>query len=94
MRAERRWIVLAEDGRHVTIGRHTDPSPEEIDRAGDQLSALGLGGWLAVLEGAYYRPEDEPTLLLVSEIAPTHGPTWNMAVDTFLQIRSNVLSPA
>ena len=27
---ERRWIILGEDGRHVTMGRHSDPSPEEL----------------------------------------------------------------
>ena len=27
---DRRWIVLGEDGRIVTLGRATDPSEEEI----------------------------------------------------------------
>jgi hypothetical protein len=35
---EKRWIVLADDGLHVTIGRHTDPSEDEIVRAGDALT--------------------------------------------------------
>jgi len=32
-RGERRWIVLGEDGRHVTMGRNSGPSPDEIARA-------------------------------------------------------------
>ena len=35
MAADRRWIILAQDGRHVTAGR----------------AALGLAGWLATLDG-------------------------------------------
>ena len=91
---ERRWIILAEDGRHVTVGRHTDPTPEEIGQAGSQLCALGVGGWLAVLEGGYYRPRDGVTLLMIREIAPTHGTTWDEAADSFQRIRNGVLSPA
>jgi hypothetical protein len=48
---ERRWIVLAEDGRYVTLGRETDPSDEEIGAAEAALVAQGIAGWLAVMEG-------------------------------------------
>jgi len=54
-RGERRWIVLGEDGRHVTMGRHSDPSPDEIAQAEAGLAAQGLAGWLAVMEGASYQ---------------------------------------
>ena len=33
----RRWIVLSEDGRHSTIGRHTDPTEEQLDLAANGL---------------------------------------------------------
>jgi hypothetical protein len=52
--AERRWIVLGTDGRHVSIGRDSDPSPEEIEAAEAALLAQGHGGWLAVTSGAYW----------------------------------------
>ena len=93
MRGERRWIILSEDGRHVTVGRHTDPSPDEVGQAGSQLRALGMGGWLAVLEGGYYGPRDPITLLMVREIAPTHGTTWDTAAASFRRIRDDALSP-
>jgi hypothetical protein len=41
-RGERRWIVLGEDGRHITMGRHSDPSPEEVAKAEAGLAAQGL----------------------------------------------------
>jgi hypothetical protein len=86
---ERRWIILADDGRHVTVGRHTDPTEEEIERAGAGLRAISAGGWLAVLEGAYYEP-GTVSLMLVKEIAPARC-EWDSAVTTFLQIRSRTI---
>ncbi len=49
--AERRWVILDTLGRHVTVGRHTDPSDAELDAAAVTLAGEGVGGWLAVLEG-------------------------------------------
>jgi hypothetical protein len=66
-RGERRWIVLTEDGRHVTLGRHTDPSPDEIAQAEAGLAAQGLAGWLAVMEGAYYQRR-KPSLMMVQPL--------------------------
>lgn len=48
----RRWAVLSEDGRYVTMGRATDPTSEEITRIEDAMQAQGLTGWLAVMEGS------------------------------------------
>jgi hypothetical protein len=52
--AERRWVVIAEDGRHVTLGRASDPTETEIREAEQALRAQGLAGWLAVMEGNPY----------------------------------------
>ena len=52
--AERRWIVLAEDGRFVTLGRASDPSETEILDAEKALATQGLSGWLAVMQGNPY----------------------------------------
>lgn len=86
MARERRWIILSEDGRHVTLGRDTDPTNEEIERAGEQLQSLGLGGWLAVVDGFYYRPVETLKLLKVREIAPS-STTWENAEAAFRRIR-------
>lgn len=51
---ERRWIVLGEDGRYVTLGRASDPTEQEISHTEDALLAQGLAGWLAVMQGNPY----------------------------------------
>jgi hypothetical protein len=65
---ETRWIVLGTDGRHVTLGRHSDPSPEEISEAERGLAAQGLSGWLALMKGGYY-VRLEPSLMMVRPLA-------------------------
>jgi hypothetical protein len=53
-RGERRWIVLTEDGRHVTLSRHTDPTDAEVDATEKTPIDQQLRGWLAVTEGDYW----------------------------------------
>ena len=45
---ERRWIILAPDGRHVTMGRAAPPSEAEVEAAAAALAAQGLAGKTAV----------------------------------------------
>ena len=86
MAGERRWIILAEDGRHATLGRHTDPSEAEIEAAGAGLGAQGLGGWVAVMDGFYHRPRSRLTLMMVRPVAPCPV-AWEQAVEAFQEIR-------
>jgi len=72
-RRERRWIILREDGQHVTVGRHSDPSPDEIARAEAGLRGHSLAGWLAVMEGAYYEQSD-PLLMMVRPLCEPKKP--------------------
>ena len=83
---EPRWIVLAQDGRHVTIGRHTDPAEAEIEASGEQLRSLGLGGWLVVMNGAYHQDRGPVTLMMVREIAPS-AVAWIDAEAAFHRIQ-------
>ena len=78
-REERRWIVLGEDGRHVTIGRQSDPSPDEIAQAQASLLAQGLAGWLAVMEGNYYQ-RLKPSLMMVRPLCNPRRPFAEAAV--------------
>ena len=41
---ENRWIALAEDGRHSTLGRDTDPTEPEVDVVEKALADQGLHG--------------------------------------------------
>lgn len=90
---ERRWMVLAEDGRHAWIGRQTDPSPEEIGAIEASLSAQGLAGWLAVAAGTYWRRRSRLVLL---EVQPLGTPVvaFADAVLAFESLRAAALSPA
>ena len=88
---EKRWIVLAIDGRHVTLGRHVDPTPEMIERAGARLRQIGVGGWLAVTEGRYYEPRDVLRVILVRPLAEPAS-DWDGAVATFMAIRAVALA--
>jgi hypothetical protein len=69
---ERRWLVVAEDGRHVTLGRHSDPSDEEVAEAGRGIDALGLAAWLVISEGGYYN-RIKVSLMVVRSITTKQG---------------------
>lgn len=40
----RRWIALGADGRHITLGCHSDPSEDDIARLEAELGRQGVGG--------------------------------------------------
>lgn len=88
-RSERRWIVLHEDGRHFAVGRHSDPSPQEIAQAEAGLKGHGLAGWLAVMEGAYYQL-GKPSLMMVRPLCDPRRP-FAEAVDAFQTARDSCL---
>lgn len=67
-RREQRWIILGSDGRHVTLGRQTDPTEDEILIAENSMRANGLSGWLAIMDGDYYASSRPPHLLLVRRL--------------------------
>lgn len=85
---DRRWVVLGEDGRFVTLGLATDPSQEEIARAEASLLAQGLTGWLAVMSGSPYARK-EPALLMVRPLAAPKG-SFDAAVKAFRASRQGM----
>jgi hypothetical protein len=78
---DRRWIVLGENGKFVTLGRATDPSEGEIARAEESLRVQGLAGWLAVMSGSPYATRS-PTLLMVRPLADPKG-SFDAAAEAF-----------
>jgi hypothetical protein len=90
---EKRWIALGADGRHVTLGRHSDPTEDEIDRLETNLREQGIGAWLAVAEGAYWNPKARMTLLMVRSIGNPAG-AWEQAAAAFNERRQDSLQPA
>lgn len=93
MTPERRWIILTEDGGHVTVGRHTDPTEEEISRASAQLRGLGVDGWLAILEGNYHAKGSKLTLMKVRELT-SGSKSWDAAAKDFMTRRRRTNAPA
>lgn len=83
---ERRWLVITSDGRHVTVGRATDPTPETLETASEELRGLGLAGWLAVSDGSYYGA-GRLELLLVRPLNELPGSIWEEARAAFLAAR-------
>lgn len=89
---ENRWIALAEDGRHSTLGRDTDPTESEIDAVEKALAEQGLHGWLAVAEGDYWAKRGNVSLMMVRPLG-TPSVTFEAAAAAFDTLRLRALQP-
>ena len=58
---------------------------------GDGLAALGLGGWLAIIEGDYWQTGCPMTLMMVRQLAQPRINGWEMAVEAFRTRREDAL---
>jgi hypothetical protein len=74
---ETRWIILTADGRHGTMGRHTDPSEDEIASAEAALRRIPLGDY----------SRDKLEVLMVRPLASPDPDDWDRAVAAFLARR-------
>jgi hypothetical protein len=81
----RTWIVLGQDGRHVTLGR-TSPIDAEIAAASDALNAQGLGGWIVAMDGSYWS-RGGVALAPVQTIGADVALDWPAAVNAFRDAR-------
>jgi hypothetical protein len=84
---EKRWLVVLQDGQHSTIGRHTDPTQEELDVFATQIDRLGVAGWLVISEGVYHS-RDPVTLMCVRRLSGTDG-DWTTAETLWRERRAN-----
>jgi len=82
-----RWIVLASDGRHTTLGRDTTPSDAEVAAAGVALASMGLAGWLVRVEGDYWSRRAPVVLTLLQPLAHADAANWPAAVAAFDAMR-------
>ncbi|MGX9967082.1 hypothetical protein ACVFYP_27415 [Roseomonas sp. F4] len=85
-------MLLAEDGRHVWLGRHSDPALEEIEAAEARLREMNLGGWLAIHDGDYWDREKPVNLMMVRSLA-SPAATWEQSRDCFEAKRREWLTP-
>ena len=79
---QQRWIVLGADGRHMSLGRATPPTDMEIIGVSDALTAQGLSGWLARMQGEYYSRQ-KVTLEPLQRIGISHDADWHAALSAF-----------
>jgi len=89
---ERRWIILAQDGRHVTMGRVAAPSEAEVEAVGAALVAQGLAGWLATLDGSYWSGR-RVTLAPVQMLGDSATLDWPTGITAFEAARQRALRP-
>jgi len=82
-----RWIVLASDGRHSTLGRYTAPDDAEVMAAGAALAITGLAGWLVRLEGDYWTRRAPVVLTMIKPLAYAAEADWPTAVAAFDAMR-------
>jgi hypothetical protein len=87
---ERRWMVLAQDGRHSWLGRASDPSPDELASVADALDGQGIAAWLAVSEGAYFSG-DKLAVIAVRPLTRALG-SWDDALTAFHARRTKALA--
>ena len=92
MPSERRWIILAQDGRHVTMGRAAPPSEAEVEAAAAALAAQGLAGWLATLDGNYWSRR-RVALAAVQTLGDGATLDWPAAITAFEAARQRTLRP-
>ncbi|MBX9751033.1 MAG: hypothetical protein K5Q68_15705 [Roseococcus sp.] len=92
MPSERRWIILAQDGRHVTMGRAAPPSEAEVEAAAAALAAQGLAGWLATLDGNYWSRR-RVTLASVQTLGDDARLDWPAAIAAFDVARKAATAP-
>ena len=90
--AERRWIILAQDGRHVTMGRAAPPSEAEVETAAAALAAQGLAGWLATLDGNYWSRRCV-ALAPMQMLGDSNTLDWPAAITAFEAARQRALRP-
>jgi hypothetical protein len=87
---KRTWAIIAEDGRHSLVGRHSDPAPEEITAIEAQLAEHKLAGWLVIMEGDYHRRGDM-SFVVVQPMASPAG-AFADARAAFEAIRQKMLA--
>ena len=83
---QQRWIVLGADGRHMSLGRATPPTDIEIIGVSDALTAQGLSGWLACMQGDYYS-RGKVMLEPLQRIGADHEADWQAALTAFHAVR-------
>ena len=71
----------------------TPPTDMEIIGVSDALTAQGLSGWLACMQGDYYS-RGKVTLAPLKRIGADHEADWQAALAAFQRLRGLALAQA
>jgi hypothetical protein len=93
MPREQRWIILAADGRHATLGRSAPPDEEEVAKAASALAATSHAGWLVRLDGDYWSRRARPVLTPIRRLACAIDADWPAAATAFETMRRTATTP-
>jgi len=88
---EKRWMLLASTGDHSWLGRHSDPSDEELAKLAGQLNQLALTGWLCIAEGDYWADHGHYAVMEVRRLAGNDE--FQVALNIFNEKRAGALRP-
>lgn len=87
--SETRWLIVAQDGRHVTMGRAAPPSDDEVMRCAEALVAQGIvGAWFVEMSGQYWSRR-RVSLVPIRQIVA--GGDWQGAEARFQAIRRSAM---
>jgi hypothetical protein len=86
-------MALGQDGRHVWLGRHSDPEQHELDDISAKLDAQGMTAWLAVMRGNFWSAANAREILVVRRLTQQDGDP-DAAVGMWREARSKTLSEA
>lgn len=85
---EKRWMVLVANGQHSWLGRHSDPSEDELLAVSRAMAKLGTAAWLCMAEGNFWADG----YYAVLQVKPLNGTgDFDAALEAFLAKRRETL---
>jgi hypothetical protein len=84
------YIVLGDDGRHISLSRVLPPDPATARDIGDKLQRDGRGGWVVRMDGDYWAKTFDVALSEPVSIAPSAS-SWGEACEAFFLRRRTAI---
>ena len=79
--ADPRWIILLESGEYALMGRHSEPTLDELHEMETRMAATGVRGWLAIMDRSEYASGTPEFHMIRPILAP--GTSFEAAVAKF-----------
>lgn len=85
-------MTLAGDGRHVWLGRGTDPTDDELGRIGAALDAQAATAWLVLVRGDYWDAADSIETVVARRLTSRHEGALDDALEAWNALRRKALT--